>query len=103
MHLIADGFMPPLAIAQNDLKEPDPARAAELESAIRAAVGPLEEDVQCSLLLVGFPRDWLRVEMRGPHWCENLPLMPKDIAAGTVGALAEGVVERRRKPRKAAD
>jgi hypothetical protein len=103
MQLIADGSMPPLAIAQNDLSEPDPARAAELESAIRAAVGPLDEDVQCSLLLVGFPRDWLRVEMRGLHWCENLPLLPKDIAARTVGVLAEGVVERRRKPRTPGD
>jgi hypothetical protein len=103
MHLTADGFMPPLAIAQNDLSEPDPARAAELETAIRAAVGPLEEDVQCSLLLVGFPRDWLRVEIRGPQWCENLPLLPRDVAPRTVGVLAEGVVERRRKPRKAGD
>jgi hypothetical protein len=37
--------MPPLAIAQNDLSEPDPTRAAELESAIQAAVGPLAERI----------------------------------------------------------
>jgi hypothetical protein len=91
--------MPPLEIAQNDLREPDPARAAELESAIRAAVGTLAEEVACSLLLVGFPRDQLRVEMRGAHWCENLPLLPRNVAARTVAVLAEGLVDRRRSPR----
>jgi hypothetical protein len=91
--------MPPLEIAQNDLREPDPVRAVELESAIRAALGPLTEEVACSVLLVGFPRDQLRVELRGPHWCENLPLLPWDVPARTVAVLAEGLVERRRTPR----
>lgn len=86
-------------IAQNDLRVPEPARAAELESAIRGAVGRLQEEVFCSLLLVGFPRDFLRVELRGQDWCENLPLLPRDVAAQTVGSLAEGVVERRHLPR----
>jgi hypothetical protein len=95
--------MPPLAIAQNDLSDPDPARASELERAIRGAVGVLGEEVECSLFLVGFPRDWLRVEIRGEHWCENLPLLPKDVSARTVGVLAEGVVERRRNPRTRGD
>jgi hypothetical protein len=91
--------MAPLDVAQNDLKDSDPARAAELEHAIKTAVGAHAEDVQCSLLLVGFPRDLLRVELRGLNWCENLPLLPKDVEARTVGSLAEGVVERRRVPR----
>lgn len=93
--------LPPLEISQNDLRDPEPARAAELESAIRAAVGPLGEEIQCSFFLVGFPRDFLRVELRGVNWCENLPLLPRDVAAGTVGSLAEDVVERRRHPRTA--
>jgi hypothetical protein len=88
-----------VAIDQNDLRIPEPARAAELESAIRRAVGAVQEEVSCSLLLVGFPRDFLRVELRGLDWCENLPLLPRDVAARTVGSLAEGVVERRHLPR----
>jgi hypothetical protein len=91
--------MPQLQIAQNDLRGPEPARAAELETALRSAVGALKEEVHCSLLLVGFPRDYLRIELRGLDWCENLPLLPRDVAAGTVGSLAEGLVERRRLPR----
>ena len=93
--------MAPLDVDQNDLHDSDPRRAAELEGAIRAALGASVEEVSCSLLLVGFPRDFLRVELRGAGWCENLPLLPKDVAAGTVGSLAEGVVERRRAPRRA--
>lgn len=95
--------MVPVDVAQNDLKDSDPARAAELEHAIKVAVGPRAEDVQCSLLLVGFPRDFLRVELRGLDWCENLPLLPKNVEAQTVGSLAEGVVERRRVPRRNAN
>jgi hypothetical protein len=91
--------MAKVEIAQNDLRDPEPARAAELESAIRAAIGPLRDEVQCSLLLVGFPRETLRVELRGQDWCENLPLLPRNVAAGTVGSLAGRVVERRRLPR----
>lgn len=91
--------MAQVEIAQNDLRVPEPGRAAELESAIRVAVGRLQEDVCCSLLLVGFPRDFLRVELRGQDWCENLPLLPRDVAARTVGSLAQGVVERRHLPR----
>jgi hypothetical protein len=89
---------PPLEVSQNDLTEPDPARARELEIAIRAAV-PAGADLSCSFLLVGFPRDRLRVELRGTDWCENLPLLPADVPATTVGALAGDVVERRRRPR----
>lgn len=92
--------MPRVDIAQNDLRAPDPVRADELESAIRTAVGPLLEEVQCSLLLVGFPRDTLRIELRGLDWCENLPLLPSDVAAHTVGSLAERVIDRRRLPRR---
>ena len=89
---------PPVDVADNDLNTLDPIRAAEMESAIRSSVLP-GEDIRCSFLLVGFPRELLRVELAGPDWCENLPLLPKDVAAATVGALAEGVIERRRTPR----
>jgi hypothetical protein len=92
--------MAPLDIAQNDLKDSDPARAAELEAAIRTALAPHAEEVVCSLLLVGFPRNLLRVELRGLDWCENLPLLPKNVPAQTVGLMAESIVERRRAPRK---
>jgi hypothetical protein len=95
--------MAALEVDQNDLHDSDPARAVELETAIRTALGRRALDVQCSLLLVGFPRDFLRVELRGSDWCENLPLLPKDVAARTVGSLAEDVVERRRAPRNPAN
>ena len=89
---------PPVDVPDNDLTALDPGRAAEIESAIRASVLP-GEDIRCSFLLVGFPREFLRVELAGPDWCENLPLLPIDVAAATVVALAEGVIERRRVPR----
>jgi hypothetical protein len=89
---------PPVEVPDNDLSGLDPVRAAEMEAAIRAAV-PSDEEIRCSFLLVGFPRDYLRVELVGTDWCENLPLLSKDVAAATVGALAAGVIERRRVPR----
>lgn len=89
---------PPVDVSDNDLSGLDPSRAAAMESAVRAAVRPGEE-VRCSFFLVGFPRDFLRVELCGPDWCENLPLLPKDVAVSTVGTLASGVIERRRTPR----
>ena len=86
----------------NDLSTVDPARAAEMESAIRAVLAP-GELIRCSFLLVGFPRDLLRIEICGSGWCENLPLLPKDVGARTVGALAGELIERRRKPRPPGD
>ena len=90
---------PPVDVPDNDLAGFDPGRAAEMETAIRATVLP-GEDIRCSFLLVGFPRDLLRVELCGSDWCENLPLLPKDVAAATVATLASGVIERRRRPRE---
>ena len=89
---------PPVEVPDNDLSGLDPVRAAEMEAAIRASVPP-DEDIRCSFLLVGFPRDFLRVELCGADWCENLPLLSKDVPAQTVGELAAGVIERRRVPR----
>jgi hypothetical protein len=89
---------PPVDVPDNDLLGLDPTRAVEMEAAIRASVLP-HEDIRCSFLLVGFPRELLRVELCGADWCENLPLLSKDVAASTVGTLAAGVIERRRTPR----
>jgi hypothetical protein len=91
--------MPLPEIAPNDLSDPDPTRAAEFEQAIWRALAPFGGEIECSLFLVGFPRDLLRIELRGPDWCENLPLLPRDIPARTVATLAQGVVERRHRPR----
>ena len=95
---LGDVAPPPVDVPDNDLSGLDPSRAAEMEAAIRAAVLP-GEDIRCSFLLVGFPRDLLRIELSGPDWCENLPLLPKDVPTETVAALAGGVIERRRAPR----
>lgn len=92
--------MPGFNIAQNELRDPDPVRAADLEAALRDAIEPAPEDLDCSVLLVGFPRDLLRIEFKGVGWVENLPLLPKDVPPDTVGALAGELVERRRTARK---